>query len=491
MVGIGEYVHYRLKNYRAYGIGINTVEGMSLQQSYKQAHSELLANVSRTKTALNLPDLEKKMNNIFEMLTNPPGKKAEYPKDALETKFKALVEQKIEEKNKGHQIDWNNLSVNSLGSQFNQVKMKYNQKKNTNDEYFQLKTWNKFKQLVEQSKIILTTALRNQIISQAEADLLNKNFLEIDKNIKTQETAINQNGIKGQTSGLQSLFQEYNKIISQYELPSKKEFGDIAEFTADFCLLKAAGFTDKTVSKLIKSHIQDPLGMQTSSTTLTFSDFIKEEDLKNELSGNYSMEKIQGGRIIVTTLSGSQNTIDIQTRFEDKITASGSVKNKNSVYASINILGGAPFTSLFNLVNTDFVNHYMNLLAFSQKYSNWISQRANPLWEKAIMVRGLAGQRSKAGSGLANVFIVFDRSGQRFRLFSIQDILFRSLWLENAPKGLELIGDPLPTSVENTYVGYKSRSLYSDASKRIAKIIGNLHKVKISASLKLSDLSLI
>lgn len=490
MAGIGEYVHYRLKNYRAYGIGINTVEGMSLTQSYKQAHSELLANINRTKTALNLVTLENEMNQTFDLLSKSPQPEDFYSKDSFEQKFKDLVEKKIEEKNNGHWIDWTNLSVNSLGSQFSQAKMKYGQK-NTSNDYFQLKTWDKFKQLVAQSKNVLTGALAKGAISQSEANALAKQFQQIDANIAQQETAIAQNGIKKQTKNLESLFKRYNDIVSQYELPSKKEFGDLGEFVAEFCLLKAAGFSNKTVSRLIKSHIQNPIGMQKSTTTLTFSDFLKEDDLREQLGGTYSIEEAQGGRIIATTLSGSQNTIDIQTRFEDKIIANNSVKNKDSVYAPIKILGGAPFTSLFNLVNTDFVNHYMNLLAFSKNYSNWISQRANPLWEKAIMVRGLSGQRTKGNSGLANIFIVFDRKAQKFRLFSIQDILFRSLWGEGSPKGLELTGDPLPTSVDNTYVGYKSRSLYSDASKRIAKIIGNLHNIKINASLRLSSLSLV
>lgn len=485
VAGIGEYVHYRVRRYKLYGIGRSNVQGLSLVQSYKQAHSEILSNVTKTKNPFDLVSLEQSMNENFELLSKKTNVSSS-EETSLEQEFKELVEKKIEEK-KGHSVNWNDLSVSSLGSLFNQAKMKYAQDK-TKDGYFQQKTWNKFQQLVEQSKIALQQAISKGSLSQGEATHLQKGFEKIDQTILLEEQNIANYGIKRRTKKLEKLFQRYNNLISGYELPSKKEFGDVGEFVADFCLLKAAGYANEEVSKMIKKAIASPLGAQRTSTSYDFSGLIEENDLKEIFSQGFNIQKSDGGRTLTVTNLGSQDTVDIQVKFSEKDILNGSVKNVSSLNKPISILGGMPFTALFNLVNTDFVNHYMNLLSFSSDYSNWINEKANPLWEKAELVRGLMGQRGKSSSNLANIFIVFDRSSQKFRLFSIPDILFKSLWGEASPKGLIQMGAQLPTSVENNFEGNASTPSYNSAGKRIAKIISQLHRIKLSASLTLTDI---
>ena len=63
---------------------------------------------------------------------------------------------------------------------------------------------------------------------------------------------------------------------------------------------------------------------------------------------------------------------------------------------NVHIAQGIPLTSLFNLINTDFVNHYLNILALHHKPGSNLAGSLNfgtEVMEKALILRGFAGAR--------------------------------------------------------------------------------------------------
>ena len=476
--GIGEYVHARQENYKKFGLGRSERRGMSFTQAYNQAKNELLSYVGMSATPLNVADLETTFSQLRKGLANSAQAKASGSQvtDALDDYFMQQVDAYFSAK--GHQVNYDTLTVESAQTIFSQAKMNYDNKHQNPDSYFQLSTWNKFEEKFRQIVKQFQAAQSQGLLDASTIARMSATITDLNQRRQALATAIQTHGIKSQYIPMKNLFEAYNAFVDAYSMPSRKELGDLAEFVASYLSLRAAGKAHSEIKRLIKETIMSPVGAQRSVTTYDFPNFIDDERLG--LPAYRSVTRT-GQRNFQVSLGTSQDTLDIITEFNgDSLRASvKNVASMNNKYG-VHIISAMPLTALFNLVNTDFVNHYMNLLVFKQK-----SELANTteIWEKATVVRALTGARASGNLKLANTFIINDRDSGKIKIFAISDLLNTILRVDgriNEYVKVKGKGFP-PKSLENKWVGQANS--YIDAGKRVAQVFSQLHSIKLNASL--------
>ena len=483
---IGEYVHLSQQRYQSFGIGRSSQRGMSYMQAYKQAKSELLSNISKTSASkLDLQVIEKLMVERKRNLGAISKGKNFMNEDILDEYFITEVSKHFAQK--GQLIDFENMTPQSLGSLLDEHKINYNKKHKGQNQYFLPKTLSRFRNKIQSALSAIDRVQGQGMISLKEAMYISKEILQCQQALDQIEYAINQHGVTKIPKGApEQIFRRYNQIISAYSLPSMTDIGALGELFAMYSAACAAALGEKEIKKMIQDYFISPTSQQRTVTTYELAGLSEKTEVYDSLFQNFTVTTNDSGRHVLATTGASQNTIDITVSFPEQQLL-GSVKNVSSMSKPIHVLNGAPVTSLFNLVNTDFVNHYMNLLAFQTGFPSQLS-KAEEVWEKAVAVRALSGARTLINGNLANTLIINEHApGGQVKIFSISNLLnnilrtkqFISNYLDiNLSHG----GDFRNIKVSNIKQGQDNS--YEQALKvRIPKIFSEIHAIKINASL--------
>lgn len=480
---IGEYVHYREKQYRQFGIGRSKPRGLSYNKAYSQAKEDLSFLVGQTNLKkLNIKSIEKAMQSTRNRLSQ--WKKNPSALDVYDEYFIKAVEAHFLQK--GQKINLETMTPETLGSLLEEEKMRYNKQHDGKPPYFTQQTILKFGQTVTKLYDKLAELQREGLMDVATASDIEKRVIDCQNELARVLSSLS-SPTKIPVASIEYIFQNYNQIIGEYSKPLPKDIGDLGEVFAMYAAARAAGKIDDELYDLIDQFLISPTSQRRSSTTYKLIGLKEKTDVYKEIFSNFSVQQRNGSYVLVTP-GAAQDTIDIEVDYENKGTLLASVKNIRTISKPIHILNGAPVTSLFNLVNSDFVNHYMNLLAFQKNFDSDL-QKADEIFSKAVAVRALAGARAKADTRLANSLIISDRSSGKVHIFSVESLLNNLLKARDiVQKGL-LINLSEGKSfadikVKNTWAGSKTKKSYELAAKeRIPNLFANIHSVKITASL--------
>lgn len=173
--------------------------------------------------------------------------------------------------------------------------------------------------------------------------------------------------------------------------------------------------------------------------------------------------------------------VDIQLQYQDEqynISAKNySLKNNNSIHL---LSSSGLLDILLKNVNTNFINHYLNIVTSKGHKSSNVEQMAHQAAKSIVAIEAITGLSQRGGG--ADYLIVNNRSQKRVSVIPMYRIINHKNW-------------------EQFYsiVGYKEsdikkNNIFEDSTSgkkydflagkiRIDKLLSELHKIKISASL--------
>lgn len=485
---IGDYVHYRAENYQKFGIfQTSKKEGINVKQdffkSYREAKQDLLSRVQFSSFKGNITELEEAFNDKKKALQNLNDNSAE--KEGLEY-LSRVLDEKFKKR-----TDLLNADFKNLEAIVQQERMRYN--KNNIERYME-KTMKRFANHITNFEEALTNAERLGEINKSQFDQISTSLKTIKKEFDNLQNKSWTDKRQHKLSKAKNMFQSFNDLIKSLQPPTLQEYGDIGEISAAYIMLLLNGKSEMEASKLIEQELISPTqkiltgkqGYITEMSKLS-GRYIDTAELSKSWGSVWTLSAGKKENQIMTTITPSNQTIDINVSWNEHDVL-GSVKNVRTKY-NVHIAQGIPLTSLFNLVNTDFVNHYLNILALHYKPSSNLAGSLNfgtEIMEKALILRGFAGARGNRDKQ-ANVLIINDRSTGKTHLLDISLILKTLLNLNKQQLSNYINVSPvLPKRVNNEWKGSYSPMIPSagGAKTRITSIINELHSYKMSLTLK-------
>ena len=141
---------------------------------------------------------------------------------------------------------------------------------------------------------------------------------------------------------------------------------------------------------------------------------------------------------------------------------------------------------MLQLGDTDFVNHYLNLLVFTNQNNQIKQQQYSAEVKFLAAVRALTGTRNLINNITqhANSFIVNDRAKSRVLVYNTTDLLTQ-IEKTQANGYNVLTTSDLPRRLDNTALDGKYPD-YDKAVKRITGLLAQLHAYKIHLSIRLT-----
>jgi hypothetical protein len=146
------------------------------------------------------------------------------------------------------------------------------------------------------------------------------------------------------------------------------------------------------------------------------------------------------------------------------------------------------------LFKSDFANHYLNLVVSHPKdeYNRFDGERkeAHDIMKKGLIARALGGvEQVKSATGKSDLFIVNSRADRKVYVYTTNDLL-QKIWgnldkyvnIKNYPEGLVGGNVWIESDKENP------KPNFLDAQTRIANVLAEIHKNKISISIPGSTL---
>ena len=510
---IGDYVHARGENYRLYGTGYKSHEGGSFEASVQQAHQEAYSHIQKTQQTTQTEKLSRFLTALVyhkdigyqgDSLSISPQQIEE-----LENQFLQLVEAKFPTL----QANLNNLTFESAikGGGVNSNTLNTGTSKGVEKKTLESARANLDKIIQNIGKLQGKGAGAQLQAMYAEAQALSS---RMDSLISAADGRAAGAFISSTRSGGEDndLLQKYNDLIKSIQAPTKEQMGTLAEAYFAFMLQAAAGIVDIAVDELFdvfvtgaKSSTNVIRNIRTdvgATLAMKMNTSITKTGKQKVASGNQMQWQWDDKTGTITWSGGAQGTVDIALNFpEDSALAqefgvnklNGSVKNYQSIDGFMNyktgeqegvhIVSGYPLLSALMLYNTNFSNHYLNLIAAHEDGINFnVPEEATETIKKGIAVRALSGARDVdniSNNALSDIFIVNDRSAQMVRVYSTKDLIDR-IW-----------GDvDRYASVKGMPAGRIPMTWYGDspdqgsAEVRIANLLANVHSFKISMALK-------
>lgn len=499
------YIHLHKENYDKYRTerkNKDNIKGPTIGKSIEENHRKMRQIFESKKSNANAKNVEDFLNIILS--GNPKDiENLSLTKDQILAIEKKLYELIVKEFDKSLKFDFSNISVNKLTASGKTL-----QGINLTPQYNYVSTVKKLVESLDEMRNELKHMIKNggfsaKEIKKIEADKkkLTENRAKIQSYISSaKKKQSGTNKIKV-TSGRTNVYSEVNEIINKYQSVDKKTIGDLAEVfvTYSFELLKqvmsSAGKEFQNIDK--KSVVK---GGNTGSSLVKglnkeIANIIVEEVGTASLLSDEEIKTEDGKTIMIQT---SQNTIDGTIIFpEDNELAqifgtnklNMSIKNYQSGNL-VHILNSANGLGLLGLFGIDFASHYLNYLAgnvtdFSDRKEIYDEVKLS------ILTRALTGIRNIDGfqGDISELFVVNNRSrGENggFHVYSSYDILRAAE--RKIDKLAKFQGLPRKGNIRNERYGGIQPSQV-DANHRIANILIDLHKYKISVSIKTKEIN--
>lgn len=494
MSGIGDYVHARWSNYQRFGIGRNTKGASSASTALSAARQNIKSTANLTKTTLKTNELSKFLTGFIYGKVN--GKTVLTPTEikAQEQYFASLVSSKLPNIAAGLSLEG---GINPY-TKAKQINLKNSQgireSSRKEAEYTIAALLYEIQMAMNNPNANLTklTALQTQ-----GQNVLNK-LQSLRMSASTDLVSYQATILTGETA--KDIFIEYNNLVKAIRQPTQKDYGDLAEQYIAFATASASGIAQEEVAKLMSGFVVGGRTVQTAGYK-NISNFINTNVLIEDLNQSKTSNNSSSGAKWSTSTNGytvnleqkgsrSQQTVDLSIAFSseqakkfgvDSINAS--IKNARSGINSIKILDGYPLSAAFALFNTDFINHYLNLIATHIDGGSGNVENYNKMIEYGVALRALSGARdmnNSMGMSLSDCLIINDKKSSCVRVFNTQSIM-NKLNSKNLHNYIHTSG--LPSSIGQAWVG-NSKHSWDNASKRIAHLLAATHQFKLTMTLK-------
>ena len=547
--GIGDYIHYHQNNYRLYGIN-RRQEGKSLSATHalKESREELKKLLRNSSIGTKAEILSNYLNEFFYGLPDISTQDKQQwhigwtSNDYVDAQN--MLTQEIQKRLPFFVADLTSLSfLDALSEQGENIaaelKPYTSVRGGKKTQHMRKATMDRVQGHLQELMNRIQALQTNGLISatgESNMDklidwynkceiLAQKISNELMKNSELTIREIDSNG-KYVYTNLGLLLRDFNTLIKNVLKPNKDDFGDLGEIGLAYALAVGSSVGKQGISDVMKILDTSLVGKQGSRTHYnrlgngiyvdkvvsdmnTYQYTTKSGKQKTVMQDYYNYDPDTGQ---IWSVRASQDTVDISMEFQnnsylqqklgvDRLNAS--IKNVNSIYSKwgTHVLGSAPLMAILELTTTNFVNHYLNLLACNDGYGR-SGEENNDLrsYENLIMyatvVRSLAGFRSidnPNATKYSDCFIVNDRKAKKIYVWDTAHLINKISKLGDGIR--DVVSGPthsLPNSLSNEFVFWTKTGSdiynYGAANYRISRIIAQIQKYKISASLHLNKL---
>lgn len=449
---IGNYIHYTKKGYIEHGV---TEDGK--YQAWTSQRAMIQNKIENSSRTVNKKDLES-----FETLLNDIKEGKAVKTDNINNKVEKILQEKFKESL--GTIDWSNWNVRKNKKGIGKINYK---------EHNVEKIGQKIKDIEKAIQEVKNSGDGQQYKrgSLAKIEEIKKAYKELTADLSKNEmidTSLLKNLVSSNNYNFESIRREANKLIAEYAtLPAiNLQKGDLFENMIAYAPMVAASTAQKALGTVLGGD---------KEKVIINKDFF--EDM-------YMTEEFKNG---VLTTSSSQGKIDVHLEWEgsDLNISAKNVNLSKSYY--IHILSGSSLLFLLQDVNTDFVNHFLNLNSIKGLAQE--REKINEEVQLILMYKALTGDAYKRNA--ANVFAVNDNSsgGRSVKLYTMSELLKRIEEKEYYKQGVHIDNKRLGNFLfKNNWEGKKDIKSETEAKIRISNLLTDAHARKVNVSLNVNAL---
>lgn len=462
---IGNYIHYTMANYEKYGIAEDdSKSGISLNAAYNSQKKDIMNRIKKNRSAFSKKDLEEISMTITSFMQNMPKQAKNIILDDLAKHYSKVIEKGID-KNQDL-LNWEKGAINpsKLNTQYSIGKSRkkddlYKDIQDITNRINKIETifLNKF-EVKEQIPKDIKSALRavkkeyKNTVGRAISD-----FNGYDFTSKTRKINVKEDNIPKLRRMLNDLIEEYAKYPNIVGIEGQA-FEDIIALA----LNKTIEESDKKIDEVMDEALKGVQGCSVKKNTPQYGadKFIKIVGEDTFLEGTYN----------------KRSKIDVLLKWKGK-DAKISAKNVSfSDYTWIKVVEGTPLLFLMQTLDTNFVNHWINLHAIhknKKKNTNDITSIDN-LMKVSLFYEGISGDVYGSNKkDRINLIIVNDKKTGRVVVKDLSSMLDNIIKQANQLSVTANNKSIKEIKLQNTWM--------ENSSMRIALILKELHDLKIDA----------
>lgn len=476
MSAIGDYVHLTARGYEQHGTffyGQNTSNYNDAIGACNRIKMQTRNRINNTSKNTDYSELEKSIENLMI----PPNVDNEQTKalnelwELLEKEFRQQFETEVPlqiQRNFGNILagDYAELTVSSIAPGKKDIYLNTILKRIGDIERSKENISNQMNRNALEKILKNIYQELNNITGIGEKALYNTGYnLSLNNsNIRT--------GKKFKITEMENIISQINRIVATTAGVANLRKGDLFEYLIAF----APFVGGKKVVDNLREYIQSAVVGTTGKSKVTFepSRFIQGVDFKKILGSTYTYNP---NNQLYETVKGVQDKVDVKIEWRGQ-PFNISAKNINlSKGFNISLVSGASLLSMLSMMETDFVNHYLNIISKHEdkRIENSLVNAAHNAIKPALLLQALEGYRP---TDKAELFIINDNSSNEVGKVKVFDIL---LLAEKAINNN--LYDVEANGVDITNISFNN---YKEATytQRITKLLASVHAQKIHVSLK-------
>lgn len=451
MSAIGDYIHYSKANYMHSGITRNGQFKMWKSQTRdirNRAESESGSNISQAELNLIAESLEGIMSK---------GYVAGTPQETARKEIERVLTEKYQEKLQNIDYTTGNVTVrqdaeNIIGKA----------RSNTNVAML-------YKKASKLEQIILDQAQRGNVQAKnatQQIQTLSNYYNQIAHEISSykKRNKLQQTYTPQQVKDLREKRKQLNLLIEEFAAYPAIELqkGDFFEV--------GAKQLPTVINNVVSAEIQ--------------GSFREKVQFDKDLFAEDFITKDFGDMLEKTSLSQGKVDVEITWKGQDGLESllRASLKNANLGHYYIRMVSGSSLLFMIQDLDTDFVNHFLNLMAKHKGRKNDIpafmklKEQMVEEMRLALFYKSLSGDNLNRTS--ANVFIVNDNQVGKVRAYRVQDLVDKAANNIKMLSGVKLNNKTF--GIDTTF-----RNDWNDGSPeaRISNLLADVHATKVSASI--------
>lgn len=490
---IGDYIHYTSKGYAKYGIAkfretpqkevdiFNAFKTKFLQKIQEEAN-QAMTKSERIQLQKNLSQIldsnvdRSDENNIIAQIQN---------------ELVHLVEQQAQRGKNNAIVDFSTGNVTLQQAQSIAL-IKKEQVLSQIDT--SLKKVSIYKSTIE-SRIAHINKLIGSIKFNTDKITVQQKIAQIETNY--QMIKQNVQNLRGTnqlyfTEDVKNLVSDINNLLVAFDATAMNNLikGDFMEYAVALSPLVGMNLAQEEARKQIKQLEATKVGTDRSTVKINTDLFSEQIDFNKLAIQNRGWTYNQNNKLF-TTILPTQEKIDVNLSWQGR-TIPASIKNVNlfSGY-DVHLVSNTSLLYLIQDMDTNFVNHYLNVVATHNESSSMDGYISSQMYHSAqqvmkllILYKAISGKTY--GRQSASIFIVNDNSKSGIESIKIYDI--PSLIVE-ASNNLTAFTTITANGVDLAFMRINN-PWSKDYSTRITRVIQNVHNQKISAALKPSIFNL-
>lgn len=476
MSAIGDYIHLNAANYNRYGINKDG-KGNREQYNFGRQKENINARLQASKIK-NQKGLESSLNSILSTEDTSENNAA-----AIRQEIEKILNERFAESM--GKINWNTGNVTADLSRAKEITSK-SIETSAKQKSVELKSIMVRIRAIEEARNSITNKQKqNELTAKINTIYKELNYIltGAQKGMITylKNTSINklQNKRIELNEKSQNLITTINSVLKAYAATPaiNLQKGDLFEYAIALAPAVAKINAGTNIEEYMQQLEKQVSGGDRSRVVIDFdkNNFTEHLNLKQlEMKGYVVSE----GTKTAYSYGTSQEKIDVRLEWEgENLTISAKNVNLNSPMG-IHILSGSSLLYLLQDENTDFVNHYLNIVATHEDHVaiNADIAGAHEAMKYTLLFKALSGQTF--GREGATLFIVNDntKSGG-VHIYDIKGLI------NKASDNLEAFTSVTSNGqdIASLQINNARRKTYSD---RITAFIAEVHKQKISATLK-------